>query len=463
MRTRDLALMEDNDRAKKDERGVVLLLVLFIVTLLTVLVLEFNYATRVEYHIANNFRDEILALNIAKAGVFEKIALLREDRLKDIEEKEEKEEGSGGTKELEKEAQRRREARMGGRKEEEQQIETVDFPDHYGEEWARELYMEPLGDGFLSVKVIDESGKFNINRLVKEQREVTTAAKARAKEEEKRRKALAKTEEGDEETEEESEQIRLPRRWGQKDEDWDEEEMKAREVEEEVEYERPARYVVDRDVEKVIIRLIETLDVRKVDPEEVVPAIIDWMDSNDTGDWEEEEYTSGGDGSPPKNAPLDVLSELLMIHGVTGDLYYGPKQPETVNLEEMGKGATKRKRGGAGLRDCLTVYSQTRVNVNTAPPEVLTSLLDEENEALVKEIVSYTKKDYFEDLQQFEEEIGEHVPASFMAKIGVGSDSFQIISEGQVNEVKRQIRAYVSLDEDSNVRILYWKVEGQRT
>ncbi len=429
----------------KDESGVILILALFIITLLTVLVLEFSYTTRVEYHISTGIRDELLALNIAKAGVYETIALLRANRLKDIEEAEENEGDESEETKKEKE--------KGSEEDAAEAAKQIEYPDHYGEDWAQELYMTSFGEGFLSLKVIDESGKININRLIKEQKDVTAEKTKEAKEKEKEKEKEGKKDEG---KEEEVEKVKLPRKWGQKDEDKEEGEEGE---EEEDEYEEPARYVVDRNVEKVIIRLIETLDVRSVDPEEVTASIIDWMDSNDEGDWEDQEYGKDDKTSPPKNAPLDVLSELLMIKGVTGDLYYGPKQSDTIDLEKLMERRVKRRRTGIGLRDCLTVYSETKININTAPPEVIAALLEEENESLVKEIVNYTRKGYFEDLKQFEEEIGEHIPASLTAKIGVGSDSFQIISEGQVNDVKKQIRAYVFLDKDANAKILYWRVE----
>jgi type II secretory pathway component PulK len=98
------------------------------------------------------------------------------------------------------------------------------------------------------------------------------------------------------------------------------------------------------------------------------------------------------------------------------------------------------------------------VNVNTAPPEVLASLLEEENESLVREITAYTRKRYFKDMNEFEKEIGEAIPASLKANACVGSDSFQIIAEGRVNEARKQVQAFVYRDDEANVKVLYWRV-----
>jgi len=429
--------MPDATHTRRGERGVILIMVLFIVTLFTVLALEFNYATRVEHHIASTCRDDLLALGIALAGVHETVALLRDDRLRELEEKEREDEEKGRPSET---GSSFIEQVTAGRRYPGGVLRDVPFPDHYGEEWARERVQEPFGDGSLTLKVVDESGKFNVNTLVKEQRPMPRAATPTPTpcEDCPPPEATPKP---------------PPRAWGQKDPDKTGEE--AAEQAEGTPTPEPVRYVVDKNAEKDIMKLIKSLDVRSVDEEKVTAAIVDWMDSNDDGDWEDDAYD---DGPPPKNAPLDVLSELLMIKGVTGDLFFGPGRPETVDLgAEMERRGPRR--GGTGLQDCLTVFSGSKVNVNTAPPEVLAALLPEENESLVRDIVAHTRRDYFKDLAEFAEKMGEHVPASFRAKIGVGSDCVQIISRGQVNDSVAQLRAYVRRDDDAVTRVLFWGVD----
>lgn len=430
--------MKKNRRLHDGEKGIILLLTLFVVTIFTILVLEFSYTTRVEYHVARSIRDDLLASAIARGGIYETIASLREHRLKEIEEKEAEDKEKGRPEETPEEARKKKKKKEPG------QLEEINFPDHYGEDWAEPRRMEPYGEGYLNLKVIDESGKIIVNTLVKEMKAAAAAPTATP--------VPAPGAEGQPPAEEETKEPL--RRWGQTDDDETGEEAAG----EGASAAPPARYLVDKRAEKDIMRLIETLNARSVDAEEVTAAIVDWMDSDNEGDWEEDAY-GRSDGSIPHNAPLDVLSELLMVEGVSADLYFGQGRPETVDLEKELLQKNERMRGKAGLRDCLTVFSRTKVNVNTAPPEVLTALLEEENESLVKEITSYTKKSYFKDLAEFSEEIGEHVPASFKARIGVGSDSFQIISEGVVNEARKQIQAFIYMDEDANVKILYWRME----
>ena len=88
--------------------------------------------------------------------------------------------------------------------------------------------------------------------------------------------------------------------------------------------------------------------------EEIVNALIDWIDSDDVmtdpGGAEAEYYRDRG--YPPKNGPLDSLDELLMIKGFDKDLLVG-----------------------RGLMSFLTVApTDGKVNLNTAPPELLYDL-----------------------------------------------------------------------------------------
>ncbi len=430
--------MDTKPRSRRDESGVILVMALFIIALFTVIVLEYNYSTSVEYRAAAACRDDLLALNIARAGVQETIALLREDRLADIAEKEREaeEKGHGGEATpaagatFTEQVTRSRPQPKGAPVE-------IPFPDHYGEDWARGRFREPYGDGVLTLKVIDETGKININTLVRERKEL---------------KAPTPTPSpypGQPASDAEPTPRPSPRRWGQVDRDRTGEEDTGAGEEEEPE----VRYVVDKKVEKDIMRLIKILHARGVDEEKVTAAIVDWMDSNSEGDYEED----AGGGSPVKNAPLDVLSELLMVKGVTADLYFGPGVEESPDLDE--EPPRKAGRRVAGLRDCLTVFARGKVNVNTAPPEVLSALLEEENDSLVKEIVAYTRKDHFKDMAEFREKIGEQVPAGFAAKVGVGSDCVQIISRGQVNDSVKQLRVFVSRDDKAVARVLFWKIE----
>lgn len=52
----------------KNEQGIALILVLLVIGALSVLTLELNYTTRVNLHLAQNFRDETQAYFLARGG-----------------------------------------------------------------------------------------------------------------------------------------------------------------------------------------------------------------------------------------------------------------------------------------------------------------------------------------------------------------------------------------------------------
>ena len=103
-------------------------------------------------------------------------------------------------------------------------------------------------------------------------------------------------------------------------------------------------------------------DAAEYDP---VDAIIDWLDYDD-GDAEEPEGAESeyylGLESPYacKNGPMTCIEELLLIKGITPELYFGDAEQEQEPLSEY-----------------LTVHGdwQGRVNVNTAREEVIAAII----------------------------------------------------------------------------------------
>jgi general secretion pathway protein K len=115
----------------KSENGIVLFLVLWVLTLLSVIVGEFCYAMRTEVNITRNFKEETQSYYIAMAGVNMAIAeLIRNEAMS-------------------------QKARYPDSEEEEEEIRwrvNTDIPAIY------------FGDGQFEVKIGNESGKVNINK-----------------------------------------------------------------------------------------------------------------------------------------------------------------------------------------------------------------------------------------------------------------------------------------------------------
>src|SRR4030043_543746 len=64
------------DSEIRNSRGVALIMVLWVITILTVVVLEFSFAMRTEVNITKNFKEELQLYAIAQGGVQRAIAEL---------------------------------------------------------------------------------------------------------------------------------------------------------------------------------------------------------------------------------------------------------------------------------------------------------------------------------------------------------------------------------------------------
>ncbi len=117
--------------------------------------------------------------------------------------------------------------------------------------------------------------------------------------------------------------------------------------------------------EVLITALHSFFALRSESEKDPVDAIIDWIDFNDMDaeepDGAENSYYMGLENPYAcKNGPMDSIEELLLIKGVTPELYFGDPDQNQLPLSEY-----------------LTVNGDPNgaVNVNTAPVEVLAAML----------------------------------------------------------------------------------------
>lgn len=155
---------------------------------------------------------------------------------------------------------------------------------------------------------------------------------------------------------------------------------------------------------KLYQAMLEFYGYEGEDALDVAQAILDFRDGDDiagsTGEKENEYYSALVDDTfnpdrPPEVLPYQTTNELFLsneqlldVYGITPELYYGydPEEAEEKELRlrnnvVLGKAArperaSRRRRNQVlPLKDIVTVYpTGNRVNVNTAPAEVLTIL-----------------------------------------------------------------------------------------
>ena len=149
---------------------------------------------------------------------------------------------------------------------------------------------------------------------------------------------------------------------------------------------KPVRQQVDQ-----MLRLIDVLNSQYQGSHPVsysiVPAIIDWIDPDDevtvlpyvkgeNSGAESDYYRHLAKPYRCKNRPMEVLSELMLVKGMTREIFHGP-----TDAEQAGP--------AMGMEQFLTVYGEGRVNINEASATVLQSLCERIDRPLAESIVQH--------------------------------------------------------------------------
>lgn len=195
--------------------------------------------------------------------------------------------------------------------------------------------------------------------------------------------------------------------------------------------------VLDEKFGPIIQRALSILFERADVDMEILNAIFDWIDPDVEGEAEDDYY---GSLDPPygcKDGPLDILSELLMIRGVTDEVY-----------EKVSK--------------YLTVHSNGKININTVGKEVLMCLDEGIDEGIAEGIIEYRMETPFER-QNLVEDLkalinNDEVYTRISPIIDVESNAFSITSTGRVERVEKAIRAVIDR-EGERISCRYWKTE----
>jgi general secretion pathway protein K len=204
----------------------------------------------------------------------------------------------------------------------------------------------------------------------------------------------------------------------------------------------------DPNIKKILLRLLTLpefgLDERKAG--ELVDAIKDWIDADNevTGAGAESSYyESLALPYAAKNAALDCIEELLMVKGITKDIFAGTKEKP-------------------GLAQYVTVYGDGPVNINTAPQMVLRSLSSNISPEIAGKMDQYRKSagnDLSDPLwyKRVPELAGEAINPVL---ITTRSNYFKISSSGKLNNMARNVSGIIRRYSDRKAfQIINWRLE----
>jgi general secretion pathway protein K len=205
------------------------------------------------------------------------------------------------------------------------------------------------------------------------------------------------------------------------------------------------------------------------DPVAIVNSVKDWLDSGDDG------ATTGLSGAessyyeeldPPytsRNGPIQDISELLLIKGITPEIYNGSEETPGLSGFMTVHGMVT----GAG-----TAFTWPgKININTADVPVLAALLGLENQEMAQAIVDFRQEmaadedsHDFSNPKWYKEIAGLGDVAINANLITASSDVFRIKSEASINETKTSVIAVVQRGQSPETRkwkckVLSWKTE----
>jgi len=163
--------------------------------------------------------------------------------------------------------------------------------------------------------------------------------------------------------------------------------------------------------EMMLRKIIDQLGLEKEARDIVVDSILDWRDPDDfyrVNGAENEYYKSLKEPYNCKNGNLDSIEELLLVRGITPDLFYGGKG--------IKKGEDGSKVDRIGLKDIFSIYSLgEQIDINSATPLILSIILGIPNE-IAQLMVKAREEKGFEHQQDLLQRVPELSP--FMREIG---------------------------------------------
>ena len=193
----------------------------------------------------------------------------------------------------------------------------------------------------------------------------------------------------------------------------------------------------------VFQRLLEILDI---DPS-LADAVVDWLDNDETprvGGAESAFYLSRKFPYKSKNDLFDTVEELRLVRGVTQEVF-------------------------EKIRPFITIYSSGKVNINTAPAQVLMALsagqgeadVGEITEALANEIVEYRKDAPFQKIEEIRNVspfLSDLYKTVLRDLLDVRGTAFHVRSTGEFTGTVRVIDS-VGIRAGKAIHWRYWRVE----
>ncbi len=201
---------------------------------------------------------------------------------------------------------------------------------------------------------------------------------------------------------------------------------------------------------KVWLNLLssEEYELTEEEAENIIEAIVDWIDEDDDvygfGGAESSYYQSLESPYLTRNGPMEFIEELLLVKGITSELFYG--------TEEF-----------TGLSSLVTPWGRDgKININTADPLLLRALSDQIDVDMVDGMLNYRE---MEEADLSDPGWYKHAPGFpgdvtiLPELITTASSFFEISTEVVLDDMSRKVRGMIARGPGSRTEIVYWKIE----
>ena len=196
---------------------------------------------------------------------------------------------------------------------------------------------------------------------------------------------------------------------------------------------------------ELLIRLLKlpAFNLEEDQANDILDAIKDWIDEDDkttSFGAEDSYYQSLERPYSCRNATFESLDELLLVKGITSELFYGTDDTP-------------------GILDYLTVQGDGRININTADPLVLEALSDDLDSTMVGEMVEYRGNDK-NDLDKpdwYKSALGTSEDYIDATLITTKSSYFEITSRGVRDERIKGVTGVVRRS-GKTITVLSWQM-----
>jgi len=187
-------------------------------------------------------------------------------------------------------------------------------------------------------------------------------------------------------------------------------------------------------------RLFEALGLE----ESRLPPLLDWLDKDNIEriDGAESHYYRGlPEPYDCGNGPLKTPGELFLVKGFN-------------EIKLFGEDNTRR------ILDYVTIHSDGRININTAPREVLESLSDVLDSMVSESILEYREEQEFHRVDDLRLVIGmdDLLYEAVKDRISVRSSAYTIEMRARCREAAARVKAVMVRGQEA-LNLVYWRVQ----